>query len=124
MKLKLDEAVKSRKSDGTVKSFRCKARKSDGMRRTYLYAAMTEDAAPVCAHRTSRQRRRWTFYEAVKLYMVLLLLATLLSGCFLLGFGSAKNPEQELFDEIMTAYNNRAYESSIKACEQFHPFTD
>ena len=35
-----DEAVKSRKSDGTVKSFRCKARKSDGMRRTYLYAAM------------------------------------------------------------------------------------
>jgi hypothetical protein len=28
------------------------------MRRTYLYAAMTEDAA---------QRRRWTFYEAVNL---------------------------------------------------------
>jgi hypothetical protein len=54
---KFDEAVKSRKSDGTVKRFRCKARKSDGMRRTYLYAAMTEDAV---------QRRRWTFYEAVK----------------------------------------------------------
>jgi len=56
--IKFDEVVKSRKSDGTVKSFRCKARKSDGMRRTYLYAAMTEDAA---------QRRRWTFYEAVKI---------------------------------------------------------
>jgi hypothetical protein len=64
----VDEAVKSQKSDGTVKSFRCKARKSDGMRRTYRYAAMTEDAA---------QHRRWrasvlypppiggTFYEAV-----------------------------------------------------------
>jgi len=35
----LNEVVKSRKSDGTVKSFRCKARK----------------------------RRRWTFYEAVNL---------------------------------------------------------
>ena len=58
--------------------------------------------------------------EAVKLYMVLLLLVPFLSGCFLFGFGTAKkNPEQELFDEITTAYNNRAYESSIKACEQF-----
>jgi len=55
---KLDEAVKIWKSDGTVKGSRCKARKSDGMRRTYLYAAMTEDEA---------QHRRWTFYEAVKL---------------------------------------------------------
>ena len=55
----LDEAAKSRKPNGTVKSFRCKARKSDRMRRTYLYAAMTEDAA---------QRRRWTFYEAVNFY--------------------------------------------------------
>jgi len=57
--VKIGESVKSRKSDGTVKSCRCKARKSDGMRRTYLYAAMTEDAA---------QRRRWTFYEAVKIH--------------------------------------------------------
>ena len=57
MRLKIDEAVKSRKSGGTVKSCRCKARKFDGMRRTYPYAAMTENAA---------QRRRWTFYEAVK----------------------------------------------------------
>jgi hypothetical protein len=56
-RIKHDEVVKSSKPDGIVKSFRCKARKSDGMRRTYLYAAMTEDAA---------QRRRWTFYEAVK----------------------------------------------------------
>ena len=58
----LDEAAKSRKPNGTVKSFRCKARKSDRMRRTYLYAAMTEDAA---------QRRRWTFYEAVNLIKIL-----------------------------------------------------
>ncbi|MFA4911341.1 MAG: hypothetical protein WC649_09915 [Desulfobacteria bacterium] len=56
--IKIDEVVKSQKSDGTVKSSRCKARKSEGMRRTYLYAAMTEDAA---------ERRRWTFYEAVKI---------------------------------------------------------
>ena len=54
-----DETVKKHYSGGIVKSFRCKARKSDGM---------TEDAA---------QRRRWrapenypppiggTFYEAV-----------------------------------------------------------
>ena len=71
LKHKFDEAVKSRKSDGTIKSFRCKARKSDRMRHTYLYAAMTEDAA---------QRRRWrtsvlypppqggTFYEAANFY--------------------------------------------------------
>jgi hypothetical protein len=52
----IDEIVKSQKSDGTLKSSRCKARKSEGMKRTYLYAAMTEDAA---------ERRRWTFYEAV-----------------------------------------------------------
>ncbi|MBI4621008.1 MAG: hypothetical protein HY739_12755 [Desulfobacterales bacterium] len=57
LNIKGDEAVKSQKSDGTVKSSRCKARKSEGMRHTYLYAAMTEDAA---------ERRRWTFYEAVK----------------------------------------------------------
>jgi outer membrane protein assembly factor BamD (BamD/ComL family) len=55
----------------------------------------------------------------LKLYMALLLLVPFLSGCFLLGFGTPKNPEQELFDEIMTAYNNRAYESCIKSCEQF-----
>lgn len=55
----------------------------------------------------------------LKLYMVLLLLMPFLSGCILFGIGTDKNPEQELFDEIMTAYNNRAYESSIKSCEQF-----
>ncbi|KAF0117983.1 MAG: hypothetical protein FD151_2262 [bacterium] len=31
-----DEVVKSQTSDGTVKSSRCKARKSEGMRRTYM----------------------------------------------------------------------------------------
>ena len=54
---KADGLVKSHRSDGTVKSSRCKARESLGMRRTYQYAAMTKDEA---------QRRRWTFYEAVK----------------------------------------------------------
>ena len=52
----IDGLVKSQKSDDKVKSFRCKARKYEGMRRTYVYAAMTEDAA---------QRSRWTFYEVV-----------------------------------------------------------
>ncbi len=48
--------VKSQISDDKVKRFRCKARKYEGMRRTYWYAAMTEDAA---------QRSRWTFCEVV-----------------------------------------------------------
>jgi hypothetical protein len=54
---KFDELVKSHKLDGTVKSARCKAHESLGMRRTYKYVGMTEAEA---------QRRRWTFYEAVK----------------------------------------------------------
>ena len=54
---KVNDLVKSQKSDGTVKGSRCKARESLGMRRTYQYVAMTKDEA---------QRRRWTFYEAVK----------------------------------------------------------
>ncbi len=52
-----DGLVKSHKSDGTVKNSRCKAHESLGMRRTYQYASVTKDEA---------QRRRWTFYEAVK----------------------------------------------------------
>ena len=52
-----DEVVKSLKWDDKVKSSRYKARKAEGMRHTYAYAAMTEDAA---------QRRRWTFYKVVK----------------------------------------------------------
>jgi hypothetical protein len=51
-----DGSLKSQKSDDKVNSFSCKARKYEGMRRTYLYAAMTEDAA---------QRSRWTFCEVV-----------------------------------------------------------
>ena len=51
-----DDLVKSHKLDGTVKSSRCKARESLGMRRTYKYVGMTKDEA---------QRSRWTFYEAV-----------------------------------------------------------
>ncbi len=51
-----DRLVKIQKSDDTVKRFKCKARKYEGMRRACWYAAMTEDAA---------QRSRWTFYEVV-----------------------------------------------------------
>ena len=51
--------------------------------------------------------------------MAFLVMVPFLSGCLFFGFGNPKDPEQELFDEIMTAYNNRAYEGSIKACEQF-----
>jgi hypothetical protein len=59
-----DELVKSHKLDGTVKSSRCKACESLGMRRTNKYVGMTKDEA---------QRSRWTFYEAVKfLYQPLL----------------------------------------------------
>jgi hypothetical protein len=45
MDLNDDGPVKSHKSDGTVKSSRCKARESLGMRRTYQYAAVTKDEA-------------------------------------------------------------------------------
>jgi hypothetical protein len=53
---KEDEPVKSFKLDGTVKSSRCKARESLGMRRTVKYVGMTKDEA---------QRSRWAFYEVV-----------------------------------------------------------
>jgi len=78
-----DGLVKSHKSDGTVKSSRCKACKSLGMRRTYQYAAVTKDQAqrrpsallramslsngPSALLRAmSLSNGRWTFYEAVK----------------------------------------------------------
>ena len=54
---KVNGLVISQRSDDKVKRFRSKARKYEGMRRTYWYAAMTEDAA---------QRSIWTFYEVVK----------------------------------------------------------
>ena len=54
---KVDDLVKSHYLGGTVKSFRCKARESLGMRRACPHVAMTKDEA---------QHRRWTFYEAVK----------------------------------------------------------
>ena len=52
----IDELVKIHKSDGTVKSARCKARESLGVRQTYKYVGMTKDKA---------QHNRWTFYDAV-----------------------------------------------------------
>jgi len=74
--------VKSHNSDGTVKSSRCKARESLGMRCTYQYAAVTKDEAqrrpsallravsPSTLLRTvslsnGMSNGRWTFYEAV-----------------------------------------------------------
>jgi hypothetical protein len=58
MRVNINDLVKSQESGGTVKSSRCKARESLGMRRTYQYVAMTKDEA---------QRCRWTFYEAVNI---------------------------------------------------------
>lgn len=44
----------------------------------------------------------------------------LLSGCMMLGLSKPKkNPEKELYQELMTAFENRAYESSIAACRSF-----
>ena len=54
----LDGPVTSQKSDDKVNSFSGKARKYEGMRRTDLYGAMSENAA---------QRSRWTFDEVVNL---------------------------------------------------------
>jgi hypothetical protein len=54
----IDELVKSDNLDGTVKSARCKANESLGMRRTYKYVGMTKDEV---------QRSRWIFYEAVNI---------------------------------------------------------
>jgi hypothetical protein len=72
--VKSDSSENSQRSDDTVKRFRCKAHKYEGMRRTYWYAglaalpalsarelsqAMSEDAV---------QRSRWTFYEVLNLF--------------------------------------------------------
>jgi len=43
--VKTDEFVISQEWDGKVKSAKCKACESGGVRRTYQYAAMTEDEA-------------------------------------------------------------------------------
>jgi len=68
-KVNTDGLVKSHKSDGTVKSSRCKARESLGMRRTYQYAAVTKDEAQrspsALLRAVSMSNGRWTFYEAV-----------------------------------------------------------
>jgi len=46
-----------------------KTRKSEGMRRTYVYAAMTEDAAQrspsTLLRAVSLSNGRWTFYKVV-----------------------------------------------------------
>jgi len=68
--MKVDGLVKSHKSDGTVKSSRCKERESLEMRRTYQYAAVTKDEAQrrpsALLMAKSLSNGRWTFYEAVK----------------------------------------------------------
>jgi hypothetical protein len=55
--VKFDDLVKSRQSDGTVKSSRGKARESSGKRHTYKYVGVTKDEA---------QHNGWPFYKAVK----------------------------------------------------------
>jgi hypothetical protein len=67
---KIIEAVKSRKLDGTVKSFRCRARKSDGMkayfpvRRNDLGCSATPQMARFGSLSPAARR---DFYEAVKI---------------------------------------------------------
>lgn len=47
-------------------------------------------------------------------------LIVFVAGCLIPGQKTPKkDPERELFREIMVAFENRAYESSIKACQQF-----
>lgn len=42
------------------------------------------------------------------------------AGCVMLGQRAPKkDPKQEVFEELMTAFENRAYESSITAAQQF-----
>jgi hypothetical protein len=55
-----DERVKSDKLDGTVKSARCKARESLGMRRTVKTVGMTKDEA-----QRPDGLNREAFYEVV-----------------------------------------------------------
>ncbi|MEW6615558.1 MAG: hydrogenase maturation protease [Thermodesulfobacteriota bacterium] len=97
----VDEVVKSQKSDGTVKSSRCKARKSERMRRTYRYAATTEDAA---------ERRRWTFYEAVNV-------ETKLSSIWIIGYG---NPQRR--DDGIGPYAVTKLREILKHREEIHFF--
>ena len=52
-----DGLVKSRKSDGKVKSSSSRRRESRVMRRTYRTSKAQRDEA---------QRRNWTFYEAIR----------------------------------------------------------
>ena len=54
---RFDDLVKSQNCDGKVKSSICKARKTRGERRTYKVRRNDEGEA---------QRRRWTFYEAIR----------------------------------------------------------
>ncbi|WAC06816.1 MAG: hypothetical protein OS130_11220 [Thermodesulfobacteriota bacterium] len=54
-----------------------------------------------------------------KIFIIIIALLVFVSGCILFGGDTSSDPEPKLFQEIITAYNNHAYESSIKACEQF-----
>jgi len=55
---RLDDLVKSHRNDGFVKSSRCKARKNLGVQRTYKVR---------CDDEIEAQRRRWIFYETIRL---------------------------------------------------------
>jgi len=62
---KRDELVKSQKLGDKVKSSRCKARESLGMRRTQGYVGLAELSQVMT--KDEAQRSRWTFYEVVKI---------------------------------------------------------
>lgn len=47
-------------------------------------------------------------------------MVVLCSGCTMFGLSKPKkNPEKELYQELMTAFEHHAYESSISACQSF-----
>ena len=84
----INDIVKSHEMDGTVKSTRCKARESLGMRRAYQHVAMTEDEA---------QRRRWTFYEAVNISLALFMISPTVKPNFSKStFAGAEAPKRSI----------------------------
>ena len=55
-----------------------------------------------------------------RILVIYIFLIVFLAGCLIPGQHSPKkNPEQKLLEEIITAFKNRAYESSIKSCRKF-----
>lgn len=50
---------------------------------------------------------------------IFIIIALLIQGCLIPGQKQKKDPEREMFGELMTAFSNRAYESCIDTSRQF-----